>query len=274
MPVDPLLRATAVDAVLRAGAVQLQHFRRDVHVQRKTSSIDLVTQVDVAVEREFRACIAERFPSHQVLGEEFSTEIGAEPAAGPCWVFDPLDGTTNFAHGLPIFCASLGLEIDGVAVLGAVYDATRGDLFVAERGQGATWNGVPIRVSRTQRLGDAMLCTGFPYDIHQTRDDVVGLFSEFVGQARAVRRLGSAALDLCYVAAGWFDGFWEARLKPWDTCAGALIVEEAGGSVTRWDGSPYQSRALGLVASNGGIHAAMLGVIAGFGARRARQRTE
>lgn len=274
MPVDPLVRATAVDAVLRAGAIQLQHFRRDVRIQRKSSSIDLVTQVDVAVEREFRACIAERFPDHRVLGEEFSTDVSAEPVEGPCWVFDPLDGTTNYAHGLPIFSASLGLEIDGEAVLGAVYDATRGDLFVAERGQGATCNGVPIHVSEAERLGESMLCTGFPYDIHQSREEVVGLFSEFVGQARAVRRLGSAALDLCYVAAGWFDGFWEARLKPWDTCAGALMVQEAGGTVTRWDGRPYQSRAQGLVASNGRIHADMLGLILAFGARRARQRTE
>jgi myo-inositol-1(or 4)-monophosphatase len=141
MALDPLLRATAVEAVLRAGAVQLAHFRRDVHIQQKSSSIDLVTQVDVAVEREFRACIAARFPDHRVLGEEFSADIGAVPLDGPCWVFDPLDGTTNYAHGLPIFSASLGFEIDGVAMVGAIYDPTRRELFVAERGAGATLNG-------------------------------------------------------------------------------------------------------------------------------------
>lgn len=273
MSLDPLIRATAVDAVLRAGAIQLQHFRRDVRISQKSSSIDLVTQVDVAVEREFRACIEARFPDHRVLGEEFSADLGAVPMDGPCWVFDPLDGTTNYAHGLPIFSASLGFEIDGEAVLGAVYDATRQELFVAERGAGATLNGEPIHVSAATGLGQSMLCTGFPYDIHQSRDEVVGLFSEFVGVSRAVRRLGSAALDLCYVAAGRFDGFWEGRLKPWDTCAGALIVQEAGGRVSRWDGSTYQSRADGLVASNGGIHEAMLSVIGEFTDRRARQRT-
>jgi myo-inositol-1(or 4)-monophosphatase len=267
MPVDPLIRATAVEAVLRAGAVQLAHFGRALHIERKSSSVDLVTEVDVAVEREFRGVVAERFPDHLVLGEEFSREGLATPAPGPCWVFDPLDGTTNFAHGFPVFCASLGFEVDGEALVAAVYDPTRHELFVAERGGGATLNGAPMRVSSAAALGEALLCTGFPYDIHQTRDQVVGLFGEFVGRARAVRRLGSAALDLCYVAAGRLDGFWEARLKPWDTCAGALMVAEAGGRVTRWDASPYQSRADGLVASNGQVHGDMLDVIAAFQAR-------
>lgn len=274
MPVDPLIRATAVDAVLRAGAVQRAHFGRGLHIERKSSALDLVTEVDLAVEREFRATIASRFPEHRVLGEEFSGDIASVPLDGPCWVFDPLDGTTNFAHGLPIFCASLGFEVDGAAQVGAVYDPMRDELFVAERGEGASLNGEPIGVSAAAEIGDAMLCTGFPYDIHKTRDAVVGLFSEFVGRARAVRRLGSAALDLCYVASGRLDGFWEAGLKPWDTCAGALMVEEAGGAVTRWDGSPYQSRANGLVATNGRVHQAMLDVLAGFQSRNPRQRTE
>ena len=182
-------------------------------------------------------------------------------------MFDPLDGTTNYAHGLPIFCASLGFEIDGVAVLGAVYDPTREELFVAERGAGATLNGEPMQVSQAPTLGESMLCTGFPYDIHQTREEVVALFSEFVGVARAVRRLGSAALDLCYVAAGRLDGFWEARLKPWDTCAGALMVEEAGGRVTGWDAGVFQSRNDRLVASNGVVHDQMLALIAAFESR-------
>lgn len=268
MPVDPLLRATAVEAVLRAGAVQMARFGHALDVQRKSSSLDLVTEVDLAIEREFRALIAARFPDHAVLGEEFSSDPLATPPPGPCWVLDPLDGTTNYAHGLPVFCASLGLEIDGEAVVGAVFDPTRHELFVAEQGSGATLNGAPLRVSTASTLDEALLCTGFPYDIRRTRDEVVGLFGEFVGRARAVRRLGSAALDLCYVAAGRVEGFWEARLKPWDTCAGALMVTEAGGTVTRWDGTPYQSRAQGLVASNGAVHDEMLRVIAGFQGRR------
>lgn len=274
MAVDPFVRATAVQAVLRAGAVQLAHFRQGLHVESKGSNIDLVTEVDLAVEREFRALIAARFPDHAILGEEFSGNYAEQPVRGPCWVFDPLDGTTNYAHGLPIFCASLGFEVDGVAMLGAVYDPTREELFVAERGEGATLNGTPIRVSQTAAVGSALLCTGFPYDIHRTVDEVVGLFGEFVGRARAVRRLGSAALDLCYVAAGRLDGFWEARLRPWDTCAGALMVEEAGGRVTRWDGLAYQSRADSLVASNGLVHEEMLAIIRTFHARRSRQRTD
>jgi myo-inositol-1(or 4)-monophosphatase len=188
-------------------------------------------------------------------------------------VFDPLDGTTNYAHGLPIFCASLGFEVDGVAMLGAVYDPTREELFVAERGGGATVNGEPLRVSSAATIGESMLCTGFPYDIHQTRDEIVALFGEFVGVARAVRRLGSAALDLCYVAAGRLDGFWEQRLKPWDTCAGALMVEEAGGRVSGWDRSVYQSRDNRLAASNGLIHESILAVIDAFETGRSQDRT-
>jgi myo-inositol-1(or 4)-monophosphatase len=146
-------------------------------------------------------------------------------------------------------------------MFGAVYDALRRELYTAERGEGAFLNGEPIRVSDTTSLIDALLCTGFPYDVHKKLDELVGLFRAFLGQARAVRRLGSAALDLCYLAAGRFDGFWEARLKPWDTCAAALIIEEAGGRVTRWDGQRYQSRNESLVASNGPLHDAILSVI-------------
>jgi myo-inositol-1(or 4)-monophosphatase len=260
--VDPLMLATAVETVVKAGATQLEHLGR-VHVEKK-GEIDLVTEVDLAIERAFRAVVAERFPDHVVLGEELSSGDPARSGSRFCWVFDPLDGTTNYAHGLPIFCSSLALEVDGLAVLGAVYDPTRRELFTAERGQGARLNGQPLRVSAARRVLDSMLCTGFPYDVHQSRDEIVGLFGEFVGRARAVRRLGSAALDLCYVAAGRLDGFWEQRLKPWDTAAGALVVEEAGGRVTDWTGGTYQSRCDRLVASNGLVHDEILGIIDGY----------
>jgi len=267
MPVDPVLLATAVEAVLKAGEIQMAHFGRAMRIEKK-GSINLVTEVDLEVERMFRAMVAERFPDHAVLGEEYQQgDRGAIPA-GYCWVFDPIDGTTNFAHGLPIFCASLGLEIDGQAVLGAVYDPSRHELFSAERGGGAFLNGQRLRVSDTHTLIDAMLCTGFPYDVHLSREEIVGLFSAFIGRARAVRRLGSAALDLCYVAAGRFDGFWEQRLHPWDTSAGALIVEEAGGHVSRFDGAPFQSRHDNLVATNRQVHEEMLRVIGDFRAGR------
>src|SRR4051812_41811958 len=206
----------------------------------KKGTIDLVTEVDIAVERMFRAMIADRFPDHQVLAEEMG---GAATApAGPCWVFDPIDGTTNFAHGLPIFCSSLALEIDGVAEVAAVYDPNRKELFTAERGAGARLNGAPLRVSTATRLVDAMLVTGFPYDVHMRVEEIVGLFAAFVGQARAVRRLGSAAIDLCYVAAGRLDGFWESDLKAWDIAGGGLIVAEAGGRNTNMAGGAVTPR--------------------------------
>ncbi len=227
----------------------MAQFGRTFQIDKK-GTIDLVTEVDVAVERMFRALIAERFPDHQVLAEEMGG--AAAVPAGPCWVFDPIDGTTNYAHGLPIFCASLALEVDGVAEVAAVYDPNRRELFTAERGGGAFLNGVPLRVSSAERLVDALLVTGFPYDVHSRVNEVVGLFGAFVGQARAVRRLGSAAIDLCWVAAGRMDGFWEGDLKPWDVAGGALVVAEAGGHV---------------LASNGRIHDAMLDVIRAFGRR-------
>ncbi len=236
----------------------MARFGGEMRIDKK-GAIDLVTEVDLEVERMFRALVAERFPDHHVLAEEMGGGLAVPP--GPCWVFDPIDGTTNYAHGLPIFCASLALELDGRAEVAAVYDPTRDELFAAERGRGAFLNGRPIRVSSTAKLVDAMLVTGFPYDVHQRVDEIVGLFAAFVGEARAVRRLGSAALDLCYVAAGRLDGFWERDLKPWDIAAGALLVAEAGGRVTKMDGSPFSSRGGEVLATNGRIHEAMLDII-------------
>lgn len=237
--------------------------RAGVRVDKK-GAIDLVTEVDVAVERWFRDFIAERFPDHTILAEELQAASPAARAGAPAthrWIFDPIDGTTNFAHGLPIFCASLALEIDGVVMVGAVYDPTRQELFTAERGGGAFLNGRRIQVSAATNLIDALLCTGFPYDVHESGEDILGLFSAFIRRSRAVRRLGSAALDLCYVAAGRLDGFWEQRLKPWDVAAGALIVEEAGGTINGMDGGPFTLAGGHIVASNGPVQAGMLQVI-------------
>jgi myo-inositol-1(or 4)-monophosphatase len=267
---NPLFLTTAVEAVVRAGDLQMTRFGGDFQIDKK-GTIDLVTEVDVAVERMFRAMIAERFPDHQILAEELGGAASAP--AGPCWVFDPIDGTTNFAHGLPIFCSSLALEIDGVAEVAAVYDPTRQELFTAERGRGAFLNGAPIHVSSAQRLVDAMLVTGFPYDVHSRVDEIVGLFARFVGQVRAVRRLGSAAIDLCYVASGRLDGFWESDLKPWDIAGGALIVTEAGGRITGMTGGGFTSRGGSVLATNGHLHDAMLDVIVKFREERAPQRT-
>lgn len=270
MPLNPLFLTTAIEAVVLAGDLQMERFGGDFQIDKK-GAIDLVTEVDVAVERRFRALIADRFPDHQILAEEMG---GAATApAGPCWVFDPIDGTSNFAHGLPIFCASLALEIDGVGEVAAVFDPTRKELFTAERGGGAYLNGRPLRVSSAERLIDAMLVTGFPYDVHDRVDEIVGLFAAFVGRARAVRRLGSAAIDLCYVAAGRLDGFWESDLKPWDIAGGALIVAEAGGRVTDMRGQRFTSRGGHVLASNGRLHEAMLTVIAERQAAGIRQKS-
>jgi myo-inositol-1(or 4)-monophosphatase len=257
----PLFLTTAVESVVRAGDMMLSRLDGDFRIDKK-SAIDLVTDVDVAVERMFRELIAQRFPDHVVVAEELGG-VASVPA-GPCWVFDPIDGTTNFAHGLPIFCSSIALEIDGVAEVAAVYDPTRRELFTAERNGGAFLNGRPLRVSSAATLIDAMLVTGFPYDVHARLDEIVDLFKAFVGRARAVRRLGSAAIDLCYVAAGRMDGFWEGSLHAWDIAGGALIVNEAGGRVTRLDGGPFASRGGEVLASNSLIHDAMLEVIRAY----------
>ena len=262
-PLPPIFLATAVESVIRAGEMQMAHFGTDLRVDKK-GDIDLVTEIDLRVEREFRALIASRFPDHVVLGEEFSAAEDRDNVPEFCWVFDPVDGTTNYAHGLPIFCSSLALEIHGVPSVAAIYDPSRRELFTAEREQGAWLNGAPLRVSSATTLIDSLLCTGFPYSVQRDGEALVGLFGEFLKVSRAVRRLGSAAIDLAYVAAGRLDGFWEQSLHPWDVAAGALIVQEAGGHVTDLVGGPYSSRAGNLVATNGHIHRAMVEVIQGY----------
>lgn len=270
---DPVFLATAAEIVLRAGDIQMSRRESGFRVHKK-GTIDLVTEVDFECERMCRAVIADRFPEHDVLAEELSSGPTERAHSSHRWVFDPLDGTTNYAHGLPIFCASLALEIDGCPEAGAVYDPTRRELFTAERGEGAFLNGARLRVSSADRLIDSLLVTGFPYDLHSQGGDLVGVFGVFLGQARAVRRLGSAALDLCYVAAGRFDGFWEQHLKPWDVAAGALIVTEAGGRVSGMDGSPFDPAAAHLIASNGRVHDGMVAVIDAYRSGRARERTD
>jgi myo-inositol-1(or 4)-monophosphatase len=258
VPLDPAYLSTAIRGALAAGRVHARYFRANPTVHKK-GPIDLVTAADLEAEREFRQLIAREWPDHGVLGEEQAA--GGASGQRCRWIIDPLDGTTNFAHGLALFCVSIALEIDGRVELGVVFDAMAGELFTAERGGGARLNGHPIRVSTSDRLIDGLLCTGFPYSIQERRETQVEIFAAFLGQARAVRRLGSAALDLCYVAAGRFDAFWEDHLHAWDIAAGALIAAEAGGRVTGYDAGHVDLFRGQIVASNGRLHDEVLQVI-------------
>ncbi len=248
-------------AVREAG----QYLRASLGQRVETSykgAVDLVTPFDVAAQEILLGRLSAAFPGHGFLAEEGVSRPGTSDCR---WIIDPLDGTTNFAHGFPVFSVSAALECAGRLVLGWVYDPTREDLFRAEIGRGATRNGDPVRVSKVAELGRSLLATGFPYDVRTSRVNNLCHWERFVVRAQAIRRCGSAALDLAYVACGRFDGFWELKLKPWDIAAGALLVSEAGGRVTDFDGGPFALDAPGVLASNGLVHAEMLGVLAAEG---------
>ena len=216
------------EVALGAGKLLMKHFRTDFAVAHK-GDVNLVTEIDIAAEELIVSRILEAFPSHAILAEEGHSEAKRDAHT---WIVDPLDGTTNYAHGFPIFCVSIALEIDGKLEWGAVYNPNLEELFSAQRGRGARLNEEPIQVSRVSSLNSSLLATGFPYDIRTSEQNNLDYFREFALRAQAVRRAGSAALDLCYVAAGRFDGFWELKLSPWDCAAGYLVVREAGGRVT------------------------------------------
>ncbi len=248
----------AIRAAREAGELLRSNLGRHIDVSRK-GRIDLVTEVDLASERLIKNLIATHYPRHAVLGEE--TGESAASGAEYRWIVDPLDGTTNYAHGYPHFNVSIGLYRSGEPVLGVVYDPTRDELFVAERGNGALLNNRRIRVSTNAPLVNALLSTGFPYDFTERYFTNLDRFREFSLKSQGVRRDGSAALDLCYVACGRFDGFWEAGLKVWDSAAAAIIVAEAGGRLTDYSGRPFDPFGPECVMSNGLIHDEMLTVI-------------
>ena len=243
---------------MRAGALQKARYGDPTLVVEHKGAIDLVTEVDRTCERAILEILRARFPDHDVVTEESHIE---RTGSRYVWFVDPLDGTTNFAHSYPFFCTSIALTVDGEVVAGAVYDCVKNELFSAERGGGAHLNGRRLSVTARDELLTALLVTGFPYDL---RDDLVsklGVFNRFMGEARAIRRDGAAALDLSYVAAGRVDGFWEELLQPWDLMAGRLMVEEAGGVVTRFDGTSLGLRADEIVAANPALHCRMLAVL-------------
>jgi myo-inositol-1(or 4)-monophosphatase len=256
---DPELRSIyelAVDLARRAGAVQSERYETEIEVRTKSASIDLVTEVDRECERLIVSGIESSRPNDAVLAEEGGGED--RPGSAWRWIIDPLDGTTNYAHGFPRFCVSIGVEHQGERRIGVVYDPLLDELFHSVRGAGAWLGRRRLQVSREAALGDALVATGFAYDVHDSAQDNVARFARVLKAARGVRRDGSAALDLCYVAAGRLEAYWEFKLHPWDVAAGSLIVEEAGGRVTSADGGPPPRSGAEVVASNGLLHDAIV----------------
>lgn len=247
----------ARQAAEAAGALLLKLYGNDIHVQKK-GRVDLVTDADLQAEKLIVETIAGHFPADDVLAEESGRHRGD---SGRVWLIDPLDGTTNYAHGFPLFAVSIGLEVDRRVEVGVVSCPVMQEVFEANRGCGARLNGLPIHVTGTACLSEALLGTGFPYNLRDDPEMHIGRFAKMVLKAQGVRRPGSAAIDLCYVAAGRFDGFWEVGLKPWDTAAGVLMVEEAGGLVTTIGAQPFTPYAESVLAANPVLHREMLAVL-------------
>ncbi len=256
---DPLEEFSRVgESVVREAGLYL---RRNLGGPVEASfkgAVDLVTPFDMGAQEILVGRLAAAFPGHGFLAEESLSRTGASDCR---WIIDPLDGTTNYTHAFPVFSVSAAFERAGRLVLGFVYDPMREEMFRAEAGRGASLNGAAIRVSGVADLGKSLLATGFPYDLRTSPDNNLGHWGRFIVRAQAIRRCGSAALDLAYVACGRFDGFWELKLKPWDVAAGALIVAEAGGRVTDFAGGEFMLRSPGILATNGLVHPAMLEVL-------------
>jgi myo-inositol-1(or 4)-monophosphatase len=288
VPDATVLRDAACEFARAAGVILLEGYGR-VHAPEKKGRIDLVTEYDRRSEALLLSRIREQFPDHDILAEESGVHAGTgtgtgtsaldhraggagtrhheDPDAGARppqirWLCDPLDGTTNFAHNYPFFCVSVGVEVAGAMAAGAVYDPVRGELFAAAAGAGATMNGSPIRVSPIPHVEDALLVTGFPYDVREHPERHLPLFQEFLLRAQGIRRDGSAALNLCYVAMSRFDGMWEGNLSPWDIAAGSLLIREAGGVITGYAGEPLRLDGRRIVTANPALHARMLEVVA------------
>jgi len=253
------VREVGIGAARQAGEILRSRIDSIQEIRHK-GVVDLVTDVDLQSEREVCDRLLSAFPTHSILAEEGGARAGD---ARYRWIIDPLDGTTNYAHGFPLFCVSIGFEVDGRLTFGVVYAPAQDELFVAEAGKGATLNGKALRVSQTSELRQAMLATGFPYD-RAALPQALRSFEVLSWQAQAVRRVGSAALDLCYVASGRFDGYWEHVVKPWDMAAGALIVTEAGGMLSGTDGSEFSVDGGQVLATNGRLHVSLTTALAGI----------
>ena len=247
----------AGEAAEKAGKILLERFGKVTDITKK-GEIDLVTEADLMSEKAILKIIGDKFPRDAVLAEE-TGEFGQNTER--VWIIDPLDGTTNFAHSFPFFAISIALQVEDEVVLGLVYNPYLNEYFEARRGEGSFLNKKSVQVSQTKKLRESLLATGFPYSVYREPDGVMALFKKMLVLAQGIRRPGAAAIDLCYVASGRLDGFWEEDLKPWDTAAGSLIVKEAGGKVSDFNGEPYTSFQNSIVAANPFIHEEMLDVL-------------
>ena len=261
----------AIEAVKEAGKIQEEKFGENFKIEHK-GEINLVTEVDYQCEKVIIDIIKRDYPEHEILTEEAGSVKGLPPSHSPLtkggqmegkykWIIDPLDGTTNYAHSYPCFCASIGLEIDGEIVAGAVYNPMLDELFTSVKGKGAYLNEKRIGVSKIADINKSLLATGFPYDIRDSKENNLNHFCNFAVRAQAIRRPGSAVLDLCYLAAGRFDGFWELKLYPWDMAASSLIVKEAGGMITDFKGGEFSIYKGEMLATNGLIHKEMIEIL-------------
>ena len=255
-----MLKNALIEAT-QAGAAELRRFmNQDFKISNKEGINNLVTEADHAADKAIMDVIRKHFPDHHILSEE-AGDMAQDSEYK--WIIDPIDGTVNFANGIPICCVSIGIEHKGTMLMGAVYNPFMNEFFFAERGKGATLNDAPISVTKKDKVATSCLVTGFPYTYLDEPNGPLQTFERFIRRGIPVRRLGSAAIDLCWVAAGRFDGFYEHKLQAWDSAAGFIIVEEAGGKVTNLKGDTYSPYQPGIIASNGLIHAELLEWIKG-----------
>lgn len=255
-----MLKTTLLKATEASGKILQQYFNGPFEVSSKSTVNDLVTEVDKKSETAIINIIRETYPDHFILSEEVGE---MKTASSVKWIIDPIDGTVNYANGIPICCVSIGVEQDGEMILGAVYNPFMNELFVAEKGKGATLNGVPIHVSTKADVGTSCLVTGFAYQWADSPNNPLQVLERVIKAGIPVRRLGSAAIDLCWVACGRFDGFYEHHLQAWDSAAGFLIVEEAGGKVTNFSGQRYSPYEKEILATNGHVHSALQDLVNG-----------
>lgn len=253
------IKRTLLDALERAGEIIKKNFGKQQKISKK-GTFNLVTEIDKASEKAVIELILKRFPGHSILAEESPAVKGSEGR----WIIDPIDGTTNFAHGFPVVSVSIGFELESHLLMGGVFDPFRKELFFAERGKGATLNGKRIHVSKVGTLSDSLMATGFPYDRYKNLDDYLKMLGAFLTRVQDIRRCGSAAIDLCYVACGRFDGYYELKLNPWDKAAGMIIVKEAGGMLTDFSGNPLTLSSVQNIATNGRIHPEVLATLESF----------